>query len=189
MLIKIEELSGPNKSSKGDWNEIKLVYSNPDNPDSGTKVKNIVSFGDGRTVFEALKDDKYSVSDLVNVKVVKDGKFWNWVGLSPASGNSASGSFKSGQGAPQRAAGTQGSFQANREWETAEERYKRNLCICRQNALTNAVSFSDNKKATADDVLALASKFFKYTTQDVIREADVMKDLKEELNKDDDVPF
>ena len=163
MRIEIQEIDGPSKSDKGKWQEIVLTYT--DTKDDSTRTKTLVSFGDGKPVFDALESGEFGPGDSAEIELKKAGKYWNWVGISSEGGHNPVVSKRSepvSKGTPSKSGWTP---DPNRE--TAEERYFRNLAICRQNALTNAVQYMSATCGLSDtEILDLAEKFFQYTAQD-----------------------
>lgn len=177
MLIKIQEVNGPFYPSGKKYQQIDVVYSSGDSDEN--KTRKIFSFGDGKPVFEALKDGNFGAGDSAEVRVVKNGKFWDWVGIESASGEA--------QSAKPTSASTNKSGKVNwndREWETADERYRKNKAICRQNALTNAVTIGSLIPGTTPkEILDLADQFFYYTTQDFLKEEEYPKLTAKELKQ------
>lgn len=174
MLIEIQEINGPRRSEEGRWQEIELIYT--ENGEGRTRTKNLVSFGDGKPVFDALATGEYGPGDTAEIQLKKSGKYWNWVSLEAASGRAGSKPSKSGAAAAKPAAS---STTKTGGWETPEERYKRNLTICRQNALTNSVGFHTNNgdETSVLQVLEVAQTFFEWTTQSMVKEEDVAEEL------------
>lgn len=164
MRITIQEVDGPNKSDKGRWQEITLTYT--DQKDDSNRTKTLVSFGDGKPVYDALEAGEFGPGDEAEIELKKAGKFWNWVGIDSVSSDVAP--SKSKPTSTPKSGGKSG-WTPDPNRETAEERYYRNLAICRQNALTNAVNFASSAEAEPVDVnfiLETADKFFQYTAQD-----------------------
>lgn len=174
MLINIQEIDGPAKSSKGKWQEIELTYT--EDGDDTNRTRTLVSFGDGKAAFDQLANGDFGPGDAVEVELKKNGKYWNWVSFEAASGGAGSKPSKSGAAAAKPAAS---STTKTGGWETPEERYKRNLTICRQNALTNSVSLHANVGAEISviTVLEVAQTFFEWTTQNMVKEEDVAEEL------------
>lgn len=170
MLITIQEIEGPQKSSKGNWQEVALTFTKEDGSNSSKKV---VSFGNSKPVFEALSTGDYGPGDTVNIVTKKNGQYWDWVDVKPASGEAA---------ASPKASGGKSGWVPDPNRETPEERYKRNKAICRQNALTNAVNFKQEGD-TVEDVLARARIFYAFTTQDFLSDADLAHELEENEKK------
>ena len=173
MLITLTAVKNPRKEGK--WGKIDIEYTR----DGGKPSKRtLVAVGETKGVIEVLRQDG-AVGKTFDVKMVQsdDGKFWNWVGIEEAA-------------APAAATKT---YAAKGNYETPEERAKRHVSICRQNALTNAVAYLAAKegKATPDDVINLAKQFASWTTglddalEDLANEATV----KEKEDFDDDIPF
>ena len=171
MRIEIQEINGPVKSSKGKWQEIELVYT--DLKDDSNRTKTLVSFGDGQSVFEALEGGEYGPGDQAEVELKKSGKYWNWVGISKGDGEKSVVS-KTSRPASQGTTSKSG-WTPDPNRETKEERHLRNLAICRQNALTNAVNTLGVSEHNPDNIIELAERFFQYTAQDFAAKAIVTK--------------
>lgn len=178
MLIKLEKVSNARKEGK--WGKLDIEYSR----DGGkTTSRTLVAIGPTRDIMNKFREEG-AVGKMWEIKlekVEKDGKeFWNWVDAQPAAD------------APAKAA-----YQAKSNYETPEERERKNLSICRQNALTNAVNFLSAKdgKATPEQVIALAREFTAFTTglDDAVEDAEAGVVAPEPAAKapdfDDDIPF
>lgn len=166
MRIRIEDIDGPMKSSKGRWQEIKLTYTDLQNDETKNKV--LVNFGPQQPVFEHFASGDVGAGEEVGIQLKKDGKFWNWVGVE---GDETSGASQPRSVSSGKSTGSKGSSSGyerksgSGNWETTEERKQRQLSICRQNALTNAVN-AGGGKLTEEQIIDLADKFFYYTSQD-----------------------
>lgn len=176
MLITLTAVKNIRKEGK--WGKIDIEYTR----DGGKPSKRtLVAVGETKGVIEVLRQDG-AVGKTFDVKIVKsdDGQFWNWVGIEEAA-------------APAAAAGGAKTYAAKGNYETPEERAKRHVSICRQNALTNAVAYLTSKegKATPEDVIKLATQFASWTTglddalEDLANESAVT--TKEDF--EDDIPF
>lgn len=180
MLIKLEKVSNARKEGK--WGKLDIEYSR----DGGKSTsRTLVAIGPTKDIMNKFREDG-AVGKMWEIKlekVEKDGKeFWNWIEATPAAEGAS----------PAKAA-----YQAKSTYETPEERARRNLSICRQNALTNAVQYMIAKdgKATPEQILALARTFTAFTTGlDDLPEPEVAKPApKAEPVEDedfaDDIPF
>jgi hypothetical protein len=80
--------------------------------------------------------------------MVKDGEYWNWVGVAKAEGEAAPTSATKG---------SSGYKVPDREWETREERNARQVMIVRQSSISNAIALLP--KAEFTTILDIAGKF------------------------------
>lgn len=149
MLIKLEAVKNARKEGK--LGKLDIEYSR----DGGKSTsRTLVAIGPTKDIMNKFREDGAvgKMWDVKLEKVEKNGQeFWNWVSAEPA-GDAAS---------PAKAA-----YQAKSNYETPEERARRNLSICRQNALTNAVQYyiAKDGKATPEAILELARTFTAFTT-------------------------
>lgn len=156
--IEVLEIDGPNKSAKGRWEELTVTYK--DLKDESVRTKKLVSFGDQKPCFDFFSDDSINTGGICVVTLKKDGKFWNWVEVTSGSDESKTRASKTSnhtKGVTTKPSGG--------NWETPVERQARQLSICRQNALTNAVN-ACGENVSVEVILGLADKFFAYTSQD-----------------------
>lgn len=180
MRITIQEVDGPNKSDKGKWQEIILTYT--DEKDGSNRTKTLVSFGDGKPVFDALENGEFGAGDEAEIELKKAGKYWNWVGIGAAGDVPVA---KPSSTSKPTGNGSKSGWTPDPNRETREERHLKNLAICRQNALTNAVAYTghdaENEPASPEFVLEVAEKFFQYTAQDFGAKGIVAKAIEKEF--------
>lgn len=144
-----------------------------------TDTKKIMPFG-SKEVFSAL--EKANSGDIFTVVREKDnGGYWQWISL--ASGDVAvEGAYKA------KATGAVPAPKSN--YETAEERAKRQVYIVRQSSISSAIEYLNGtgaiKKATADDVIFCAKQFEKYVFNLEVDNADTNLP---ELAEDEDIPM
>ena len=147
-------------TSKGSYQALEVTYKEV----AGGKVasRKIMSFvNDSKPAFEALSSA--SNGEVFTISMVKqpgkDGKdYWVWTNATKGAAN-ATGSTVS----PVPTTG--GATQAKGNWETTEERAKKQVYIIRQSSLSTAVAALSvgSKAAPKDtDILALAKKFEDY---------------------------
>lgn len=176
MRITLNKIGNARKEGK--WNKIDIEFTR----DGGKSSKRtLVAVGETKGVIEALREEGAVGSDF-EIKVEKDGEFWNWVGATKVEGG--------GGGEAKQA------YRAKSTYETPEERARKNVSIARQNALTNSVNWFSAKdgKATVDQVLAVATEFAAFT----LGELDVTMSFEDNTNNaakkadddfEDDIPF
>lgn len=172
MYAQIQDVDGPN--SKGKYSQIVVTYTNDKDEN---KTVNLVSFGDGKDVYDAFASGEYGPGSTVNFKMKKNGQYWNVVGIEEASGDAP----KRPENKTKTASGNKSSgWQPDPSRETPEERHKKNLAICRQNALTNSINFVSREVVQdlhVETVLKVADQFFRWTAQDYITDEAVAEEV------------
>lgn len=139
--MKIVLLGTPEVENKGKYNQLLVKYQS-DGKDSERKIMSFTF----KEVYETLKTAQ--AGDAFDVKLEKDGKYWNWVEVKPLGREAVEASSSS-----KKPVGT---------WETAEERAFKQICIVRQSSLSNAIAYlshMEDKSSTPDDVIDLAKQF------------------------------
>jgi hypothetical protein len=186
MQITLTKASNPR--TEGKWGKLDIEYVQ----NGKTYKRTLVAIGPTKEVMQVLrKEDAAGETFEIELETVdKDGqKFYNWVGAKKAE--------------PSAAAEAKQTYVAKSNYETPEERAKKNVYICRQNALTNAVNYFVAKegKASASEILNLANEFahFSLNGLDGVEPEDskspkpapsnkkAKKEVEEEL--EDDIPF
>lgn len=165
MIAVLQDIVGP--ENKGKYNSYTITYTK----DGENRKTNIVSFGDSAPAFKQLESGEFGPGSTVNLEMKKKDKYWNVVNISQAS----EGDVKA---APASKPVAKSGWQPDPSRETPEERYLKNLAICRQNALTNAVN-TVGGDADVDQILFVADRFFGYTTQDFISGDTVIKKVEQ----------
>lgn len=121
--------------------------------------KKVMPFGESRNVKDALEGA--AVDSEWTITRVKNGQYWNWTEASAGvSGNSKGGSMGSNNSSP-----VPSKANYTRDFESREERARRQVLIVRQSSLSAAVAtLSTNAKSALkpDDVIALAEKYNEY---------------------------
>jgi hypothetical protein len=112
-----------------------------------------------KDVFEALKNAKKGEEFTITREKDKDGKYWQWVGITSSESGGSSG------GNPSNAA-SKGTPAPRSTYETPEERAKKQVYIVRQSSISSAIEYLNGtgaiKKSTAQDVLLCAKEFEAY---------------------------
>ncbi len=142
-------------------------------PDGKPDAKKIVSFDkDSKAAYGVLTAAQ--PGDLFDVKSEKVGNYWKWTDATATGknmggsvgGGSATAGKNVGGGRTEAATGTANkSFAAPRSnYETPEERAKRQVYIVRQSSISSAVELLKDPKKTpaADEVIAIAKEFEAY---------------------------
>ena len=119
MLIEIKSVSAPYVKNK--YGRLDLEYVSGGKP----MKKTLTAVGETKQVIQKLKEA--SEGENWEIKMVKDGDYWNWVDAELATG---------------KAAETKTAFNAGTKgnWETPEERAARQVYIVKQSSLANAIA-------------------------------------------------
>lgn len=177
MQIQIINISEQQKSSKAGkpYTALEVVYK-----DSSGKVanKNLMPFGDSKGAFESLKGAQAGVT--YDVTAVKNAAgFWDWVNATVSTGPAP---------AATKAGGNSFSGGAKSNFETPEERAKRQVLIVRQSSISAAVgALTPGAKAPLDpkQVIETARLFEDYVFGESVTEADPTNIF----NMADDIPL
>ena len=145
MRIKVDGISPVTKESK--YFFFVVNYSQDGKPQ---KPRKIVSFGTGETAYAALKDA--AVGDSFDVALEKDNNgYWQWKTVT-----------KVEDGAPSTLSGTTGK---SGNWETSEERARRQILIVRQSCLAQAVA-ATGPGQTLDEYIRIAGDFEEWVNRE-----------------------
>lgn len=146
MKFKIKVLDIKNEN-KGKYNMLTVDYK--DLGQDKTSTKKLVSFGNQANVYETLKDA--SRDQFFEVTAEKGEKYWEWVAVYASDGSN------SATETPTQNSPVTTGYKSN--YETPEERQKKQLYIIRQSCLSNAVNTLTsnvdplNVKITAQDYI------------------------------------
>lgn len=161
MIITIVNVSAP--ESKGTWQSLEVIYKD----EMGrTNNRNIVSFGKTAKTFKDIQ--QYGNGDIIEVTTEqttgKDGKpYNNWIAVGEPGTVPQSAAPAAPKSNPVPTAAPKAGGGGN--WETPEERAKRQVFIIRQSSLSTAVgTFAIGGKPTpsAKDVINLAKQYEAY---------------------------
>ena len=132
------------QGKKAAYSVFELVFS----VDGNERKRKIMSFD--KDTYKVLK--AAVPGEVYDVTVKQNGEYWDWVSVTKVSDGSA---------APAAAAsGTR----AGGNWETADERAKKQVYIVRQSSIANAVAYHNSQEAqvTVQEVIATARQFEAY---------------------------
>lgn len=148
MQITVIAVSSPETKTKGKnkWQEITLSYTS----DKGDKDKKFPSYVD---IYETIKG--LEVGSTYEVRLQKDGDYWQWVGVEKIEGATKPAGGKSSSGGNDWAAKTQ------LDRERFEFEKEKQILIIRQSMIAAAVE-SLPKGADADAVVYIADQFVNY---------------------------
>ena len=171
-------------TAKGGYNVIELTYKK----DGKVTARKIMDFTN-KAVYAAFKDAQNGdVFDVTEKKNDKD--YWEFATATkstatlPADAPTTATSSRSPASVPKS------------NYETSEERAARQVMIVRQSSLSNAVALLDvqaDKKATADQVIAIAKQFEAYVLGTEVQQsaskavAAAPKSSPKEVELDDDI--
>jgi len=137
------------KKGRSGYTKATVVYTDEKGEN---RTKPLMSFSNP-AVFEALKDA--SQGDKFEIKVVKEGEYWNWSAASKVTADSAPGAAKA----------VSGGKVVGSNYETADERKVKQLYIIKQSSISNAIEFVKYSQRdgvepyTVGDILDIAQQF------------------------------
>jgi hypothetical protein len=150
MIIEIIDVGSPEsvKTGKGQYQTLQVSFKNEQGQVQGKKL---MSFSNP-AVFKDIQG--YAKGDRVDVLTVKEGDYWQWKAID-----------KEGEAPPRPAAAPTstggGGKVIGSNYETAEERARRQVYIIRQSSLGTAVELLGSGAAVAD-VINTAKQFEAY---------------------------
>jgi hypothetical protein len=154
------------KTARGGYNSMELAYKNL-TFDGKVEGKKLVDFND-KAVFEFLKNSKQGDKVVVTKEKGDADQYWKWTGAEKSSGaplqkqeasTSSTGSASSTGGVVGRVIGDK------RDYETSDERAKKQVYIVKQSSISAALEFhkqNGNSKVTVEEVLHVADQFKNY---------------------------
>lgn len=158
-VVSAEKSQGTSKAGKP-YTFIDLAYKGEDGKITGKKV---MSFGESKPVYEALSNS--GNGDLFEIRAVKNEGtgYWDWVGASKSTAVTGAESAQATASVAQRTPPSSGKV-AGSNYETPEERAKKQVYIVRQSSLTAALTYTAPRQDTRSiqDVIDVAKKFEAY---------------------------
>lgn len=157
-LITVQDVSVEEvKKGRNSYQVAVVVYTNNKGEN---KEKKVVSFSNP-AVFATVKDAKSG--SKWEVEYAKDDPYFNWAKISPV--------VEDANGFPtvQGKTGPTGGKVTGSNYETSEERAKRQLMIVRQSSISNALEYFKNTNYTTfgvTDVLGIAQEFVDFVYMD-----------------------
>lgn len=150
MIIEIIDVGTPEsvKTGKGQYQTLQVSFKNEQGQVQGKKL---MSFSNP-SVFKEIQG--FSKGDRVDVATVKEGDYWQWKAIA-----------KEGEALPKvegaKPASSGGGKVIGSNYETAEERARRQVYIIRQSSLSTAVELLGSGKSVKD-VIDTAKQFEAY---------------------------
>ena len=158
-IVNVEITQRAGAAGKKGYEQAEVVYKQEYNGKTDVKNKKIMSFANP-AVFATLKEAK--TGEIYEVTQVKEGEFWQWTAIAKAG---ESGSSKPATQASSAKPTPTSNSSFNRDFETKDEREKKQRYIIRQSSLSSAISvLTTGVKAppSAADVKKLADEFVAY---------------------------
>jgi hypothetical protein len=166
-LLKTVDISKPNASKKYEQMIVTHQEHGKDKPDG----KKIFDFTTPKEVWDTLKTAAAgSTWEVDRQKDAKEGKYWEWKAIRPVdpSQTATSPATPTSSGVAQAAPSVAASGSTTARvgnWETPEERAKKQVYIIRQSSVSSAIEFLKLQGGAAielDDVIANARAIEKY---------------------------
>ena len=177
-IVATEVQRAKTKTGK-DYEFVEVTYKNL-SFDGKVESKKHNQYGD-KTVFNTLKDASPG-DEIVIQRKKDDAGYWQWVGIgegdaAPATNKPTGGVVTASNPAPKS------------NWETPEERAKKQLYIVRQSSIGHAIETlkTDKKSPSVDEVLHVAKIYEQYVFG-VNLDADLPKVEKMPYFEDEDIP-
>ena len=167
MIIEIVKV-GPEYPEKN-WQSFDLVYSK----DGKIETKTMRSFGE-KDVYSTLKSS--NKGDVFDIETKKDGKYWNWVGITK--------SDSAAQAGPKSSSSNTGTRVTGSNYETPQEREWNRVKIGRQAVLNTAVNMlkTDKVQLEVEQVIAVAAQLETWVNR-------AKTPIQEIMDMEDDVPM
>lgn len=149
MQIRITETPSP--ENMGKYQKLVVNYD----VDGDARKMNLVNFGNDKEIYDIFLSA--AEGDAYEVKAKKDGKYWKWTDAARVEGSEVPVLLKGTKKAV--SSGTR-----TGDWETAEERAKKQVYIVRQSSITAAINYFGmiNQTATMDAIINTAKEFEAY---------------------------
>lgn len=164
------------KTARGGYNSIELAYKNH-TFEGKVEGKKLVDFND-KAVFAFIKDLVMGDKIVVTAEKGDNDQYWKWVAVEKADGSVGAGSPASPQSSgsgessqaqsssPTKVAGSGVGRVTGNNYETAEERAKKQVYIVRQSSIANAIAFaSATGPTTTSSIIELAKQFEAYVLE------------------------
>jgi hypothetical protein len=160
MQIDVIDVSKPafTKTDKGGYNKIEVAYK------EGGKVtgKQLVDFGKGKSVYDFFIANPKPGSVVITTE--KDGKYINWTAVATAAAGSSNQSQESEAPPATTGTGSRGRVTGS-NYETSEERAKRQVYIVRQSSVSAAIATlarDGTKELEVSKVIEIAKQYEAY---------------------------
>lgn len=163
--VKTPAMSKANKP----YTYLELAYKGEDGRVTGKKV---MPFGESKAVFDVLAESKTGENYQITAVKNETSGFWDWTKASKDTNPSGSSQLVA-EPIRQPAGKVTGS-----NYETSEERAKKQVYIVRQSSITAALTFHGGKAKSTDEVIDTAKKFetFVFNTGEVEKPVAILKE-------------
>lgn len=181
MFIEILSITKETKQSKKGkpYQAMSVAYKNGDGKIEGKNLTEYAEKSVWETLSSAVAGDKFDVKSEKD-----DNGYWQWTTIGRANGTPTPQSTNRSS--------TAGSTAPKSNYETPEERAKKQIYIVRQSSLSTAVAvLSVGAKAApkSDDIVALAKQFETYVFEGLAEPAKEVIPVGTSDDMDDDIPF
>jgi len=156
-VVAVEVGTAKSKAGK-DYEFVEVTYKNKSFQDK-VESKKHNQYGD-KNVFNALKEAKNG--DVFTILRNKDDAgFWQWIGIESGANSAPSAAAPSANRAAPAATNSAPTAAPRSNFETPEERAKRQIFIVRQSSIGHAVELlkTEKKVPSVDEVLDVAKRF------------------------------
>lgn len=190
MEIQILSISKEKKQTKAgkDYDGLEVAYKNL--RDGAVVGKKLTPFFDSGPIYKALEHaqpgEVYTITQEKRLNESDKKEYWTWLAATKSNGVVSQPTLTATN--PQPVQTTQGITTAVKSnYETSEERAKKQVFIIRQSSISNAIDTLSvgSKHVSPDQVIDVAEKYYNY----VINGIEVPRDGVVELQQmDDDIP-
>jgi len=169
------------ENGKGGYNRLEVTYESMYQGKTKTDTKKIMSFASPEA-YNVLKDAAPDSKWMIYSE--KEGEYRVWKGATPANGTTTTTTSTS----PAAAKGTPASSRG--DWETSEERARKQVYIIKQSSISSAIALlkTDKKQPEVKDILETAQIFTDFVLGTVAPAA-AKSDIQGVLDLEDDVPL
>ena len=169
------------ENGKGGYNRLEVTYDSMYQGKSRTDTKKVMSFASPE-VYNVLKDAAPDSKWMIYSE--KEGEYRVWKGATPANGTTTTTTSTS----PAAAKGT--TVSSRGDWETSEERARKQVYIIKQSSISSAIALlkTDKKQPEVKDILETAQIFTDFVLGTVAPAA-AKSDIQGVLDLEDDVPL
>lgn len=158
---------------------IELAYKNDEGKVQGKKI---MPFGESKPVFEALS--AAASGDVFNITLFKNEGtgYWDWTAAKKSTGDTQE---EQSAAITTTRSSTPGGKVTGSNYETPEERAKKQVMIIRQSSISNALTYLNGSARSISEVLQVAKEFENF----VLNLGQTPTATQEILNMENDIPL
>jgi hypothetical protein len=151
MIVTLIDVSQPQsvKTQRGSYQSLEVSYRNESGQVQGKKLMSFANPAVFKEIQEFAKDDRLDIETFKD-----DNGYWQWKNIA-----------KEGEAPPKASTGGKANTRVTgSNYETSDERAKRQVYIVRQSSISNAVDLltASGKGVKVDEVLSVAKQFEDY---------------------------